>query len=379
MDAVSLPGVASGTAHLSEVTPSALAALGVDGFTNTLELPDVRSACVLLIDGLGAELLDEHAADAPTLTELRAGTLHVGFPSTTASGLAAIGTGVCSGEHGMVGYSFELGNHGVVNALRWNQHPYGEDLRDQLSPEEVQPLPTAFERAAGSGVGVSVVSSAAFGDSGLTRAVLRGSPYTGVHGVGDLVAATATALADGGYCHGYHADLDLLGHIYGPGSAAWRMQLRQVDRLVESLVEQLPPGSLLAVVADHGMVAVDDSAVDADAIDELGHGVRAIGGEVRARYVYTEPGALDDVRTAWRETLGDRALVVERDEAIEAGWFGTHVADHVVNRIGDLVVATRGRSGILRRTVEPIESSLPGHHGSITPAEQLVPLLLARG
>jgi hypothetical protein len=34
---------------------------------------------------------------------------------------------------------------------------------------------------------------------------------------------------------------------------------------------------------------------------------------------------------------------------------------------------------MVRRTVEPIESSLIGHHGSLTPAEQRVPLLLAYG
>ncbi|SNR81315.1 Type I phosphodiesterase / nucleotide pyrophosphatase [Haloechinothrix alba] len=375
---MTVPRVDTDTAHLAEVVPSLLAALGADGFDNTLELPRSSSACVLLIDGLGAELLEEHAADAPTLHALRAGTLHVGFPSTTAAGLAAVGTGAQSGEHGMVGYSFELGEHGVVNALRWNQHPYGRDLRAELSPEEIQPLPTAFERARRDGVDVHVVSAAAFSDSGLTRAVLRGAPYTGVHGVGDLVASTAEVLAAGpGLCYAYHADLDFIGHLYGPGSLAWRIQLRQVDRFVASLLEELPPATTLAVVADHGMVAVDDTAVDADSTPALATGVRALGGEVRARHVYAEAGAAADVLAAWRETLGERAWVLERKAAIEAGWFGPRVGDQARKRIGDVVVAARGQSGVLRGSEEPIESSLRGHHGSVTTAEQLVPLLLA--
>jgi len=32
----------------------------------------------------------------------------------------------------------------------------------------------------------------------------------------------------------------------------------------------------------------------------------------------------------------------------------------------------------MRHTVEPLLSSLIGQHGSLTPAEQIVPLLLAR-
>jgi Type I phosphodiesterase / nucleotide pyrophosphatase len=156
------------------------------------------------------------------------------------------------------------------------------------------------------------------------------------------------------------------------------MQLRQVDRLVESLIERLPPGGLLAVVADHGMVAADPTAsVDLDSAATLADGVEAIGGEPRARHVYTTAGATADVLDAWRETLGDRAWVVTREQAIDAGWFGPDVAERVRPRIGDVVAAARDSAVLVRRTVEPMESALVGHHGSMTDAEQLVPLLIA--
>ena len=99
----------------------------------------------------------------------------------------------------------------------------------------------------------------------------------------------ALGVADGGFCYGYHCELDLLGHFYGPGSQPWRMQLRQVDRLVESILEELPAGGLLAVVADHGMVAIGCvEAVDIDAYELLLDGVDAFGGEPRARHVYVD-------------------------------------------------------------------------------------------
>jgi hypothetical protein len=157
------------------------------------------------------------------------------------------------------------------------------------------------------------------------------------------------------------------------------MQLRQVDRLVESIVDGLPAGRMLAVVADHGMVAVDETTLDLDAAPELQHGVRAIAGEPRARHVYVEPGAHADVLSAWQGKLGDNAWVVERDEAIAAGWFGPRVSDRVRPRIGDVVAAARDRFGMVRRQAEPVESSLIGQHGSLTSAEQLVPLALAHG
>lgn len=362
-----------------------LTALGVPGFDARITWPSgLRGACVLLIDGLGAELLAAHAADAPVLTGLANQTLQVGFPSTTAAGLAAIGTGCRSGEHGFVGYSFRIPDAGpdidVINALRWRPHPWGPDLRDRVVPERVQPLPTTFQRAETAGFAVSVISGGEFAGSGLTRAVLRGGRHVGVHALGDLAARVTTALADGGFCYGYHADLDLMGHLHGPGSAAWRMQLRHVDRLVESLLEVLPSDCLLTVVADHGMVAIDESgALDVDECEPLRAGVTALGGEVRARHVYTAAGAAEDVLAAWRETLADSAWVVSRDEAIAAGWFGARIRDAVLPRIGDVVAAARGTAALLRRNAEPLESALIGQHGSLTSAEQKVPLLSAIG
>ncbi|WP_409462851.1 alkaline phosphatase family protein [Amycolatopsis sp. GA6-003] len=364
--------------HLSQIVPSVLGSLGVPGESGGLDLPEAHSACVLLVDGLGWELLSEHAADAPVLAELAARQLRVGYPSTTAAGLAAVGTGLASGEHGMVGYTFEMPGAGVLNALRWRSHDDGSDLRGALPPCDVQPLPTTFERAAAAGVEAVVVSSAQFANTALTQATQRGARYAGVHALGDLAARTLAALASRTFCYAYHSELDLMGHLYGPGSAAWRMQLRHVDRLVESIVEGLPPGALLAVVADHGMVTVEEK-LNLEDTPELLEGVRAFGGEVRARHVYTEPGATADVAAAWRSVLGSRAWVLPRDEAIEAGWFGPSVSDRVRPRIGDVVAAATGTFGMVRELAEAVETNLVGQHGSLTSAEQLVPLAIAQG
>ncbi len=111
---VDLPQPDPHTPHLADVVPSVLAAMGVAGFDARIDLAgEVRGACVLLIDGLGAELLDAHADDAPVMAALRGQTLQAGFPSTTVAGLAAVGTGCRSGEHGLVGLSFRLPGVGV--------------------------------------------------------------------------------------------------------------------------------------------------------------------------------------------------------------------------------------------------------------------------
>ncbi len=222
---------------------------------------------------------------------------------------------------------------------------------------------------------------AEFKNTGLTRAAFRGAVFRGLHALGDLAAELLTALgADGpGLCYGYHGHLDLLGHMHGPGSLPWRLQLTLLDQLVATLAERLPPAAVLTVIADHGMVQVDPAeAVDADTDPALQAGVRLLGGEVRARHVYVEPGALTDVHSAWQETIGERGVVLTGEQAIDEGWFGPVVADSVRPRIGDVLAIMRD-SGVIRSVVEPGESALRGHHGSLTSAEQLVPVLVLGG
>jgi hypothetical protein len=76
--------------------------------------------------------------------------------------------------------------------------------------------------------------------------------------------------------------------------------------------------------------------------------------------------------------LGDRADVLPRDEAIARGWYGPQVSDLVRPRIGDVVTASTGRGGVVCGKQEPVESRMVGHHGSYSPAEQLVPFLTVR-
>lgn len=366
-----------GARTLAEVVPSLLSAVGGAGFPNALGLEPADRAVVLLVDGLGWDLLERHCADAPFLSTLATEEpLHAGFPATTATSLTTLGTGLPPAQHGMVGYTFHVPGHGLLNTLSWRSRPGGVDLREAVPPERVQRHPTLAERAAAEGRRMTVTMPREHDGSGLTRAAFRGARVDGVFAAGDLVADLAS-VEPGEVRYGYHGDLDGLGHYYGPGSPAWRRQLTLVDRMVQALAEELPPGSLLAVVADHGMVAVTDR-VDVDEHPVLREGVEVVGGEVRVRHLYVRPGAAAHVRAAWSELLGDRAWVCGRDEALAAGWFGPAVDDAVRPLVGDVVVALRGGSGVVVGSAEPLESDLLGQHGSLERAEQLVPLLLAR-
>ncbi len=374
-----------GQAALSDLTPSLLAALGLSGHRNPLNLAPVGNACLLLVDGLGWDMVRDNPKQAPFLAGLAGGergrSISAGFPSSTAVSIASIGTGKTPGEHGIVGYTMSVpGYDRAMNNLRWTLHGPGPhvDLRSIVVPEDLQPDPTSFQLAEEGGVNAYTVGPREHMTSGLTRAALRGAQYRPAFSMGDLAGEAISALKAPGrsFVYAYHPDLDMTGHVRGVGSHAWRLQLGLVDQLAQALAERLPRDSTLVITGDHGMVDVaPEDRIDFDQEPALQPGVRLLAGEPRARHVYTRNGAQREVLAAWRERLADRMWVLEREDAIERGWFGPTVSDAARVRIGDVIAAARSPVGIVQPSVLSVEALLVGHHGSLTAAEQLVPFL----
>jgi predicted AlkP superfamily pyrophosphatase or phosphodiesterase len=372
-----------GTGSLADLLPTLAAGLAVPGMTAAIEeLTPADRNCVFLIDGLGWEQLRAHPEYAPFLTSLldssRGGTgrpVTAGFPATTATSLASVGTGLPPGAHGLPGYTVRDPNTGeLMNQLRWQ--PWTD-------PHLWQPHPTVFQLAHAAGVHAVQVSAPAFQNTPLTKIALSGGTFLGRESGEDRMDLTADQLAgaDRALVYTYYSEVDGAGHRFGVDSDTWRGRLSHVDRLVQRLAEQLPPRTALYVTADHGMVDVpfdEEHRVDFDADWELRAGVALLGGEGRARHVYAVPGAHDDVLACWREVLGEQFWIASRDEAIEAGWFGPQVEQRVYDRLGDVIAAARDDVLLIASDREPKESAMIGNHGSMTPAEQLVPLLEVR-
>ncbi len=367
---------AYGDRSLTDLVPAVAHALGRGGVLGTaptgLELPEARSYVVFLVDGLGFELLRDHADAAPYLHSLLVGSTPatVGVPSTTATSLTSLGTALPPGSHGVVGFTSRIpGTDDLLNALMWSKN---------VDPHAWQPHPTAFARLAAAGVQVTVVNKREFASSGLTVAGSRGAEFVGADRFGErLVAVQRASGRLPSLTYMYDGDLDWTGHRYGVASAQWEAQLTMVDLAAEQLRQSLPESTRIVVVADHGMVdAPEESRLDIDATPELREGVALVGGEARFRHVYCRGGAVADVVATWRSVLGDRAEVLERDEAFALGWFG-EVTPEVRPRIGDVVAACRDDYALLATGSFPYEARLIGMHGSLTATEMLVPVLVS--
>ena len=364
-----------GSASLGELMPSIGAHLGVPGCReDVLGLPPADRYVVVLVDGLGWNLLRRSVRDVPYLASLlgSARALTSGVPSTTATSLASLGTGLPPGQHGVVGYTSRVPATGeVLNALTWEI---------DLTGRAYQPKPTVFERATDAGIGVSTVTLQRFADTGLTEAALRGAEFSGYgddHDVDRRTALTVAASArrPRSIVYGYERDLDHHGHGSGCTSADWRRQLVAVDQRCEALREALPDGVRLLVTADHGMVDIpDERRLVAEVEPELLAGVTVLAGEPRFRQLYVDQDRPERVAARWRNRLGHNAWVRTRDEAIDDGWFGPVDVD-LRERYGHVLVALRNDWAVMTRAM-PRELTMVGMHGSLTADEMLVPLLI---
>jgi hypothetical protein len=360
---------AYGSRSLGDVGPAVAAALGVGPDRPGFELPAAPAYVVLLIDGLGHRLLHRYAHAAPYLSSLAGSPGTAGVPSTTATSLTSLGTALLPGQHGLVGFSARIpGTERLINHLRWEK---------SVDPVEWQPHPTAFAGLAERGVHVTAINKREYSGSGLTVAAHRGAHYVGADKVGERIAAAVTASAQSpSLTYVYDGDLDWTGHRFGVASAAWLQQLAMIDAAAEQLRESLPRSTRLLVLADHGMVdSPQDARVDVDEVLELRDGVALLGGEARFRHLYCRPGAVDDVAATWRTVLGERALVLTRDEVVASGWLGP-VEAAVLPRLGDGMVACHGDHAVVSTHDFEYENKLVGLHGSLTPDEMLIPLLV---
>jgi len=361
---------------LGELMPSIGAHLGVPGCTeDAYGLPHSARYVVVLIDGLGWNLLRRAILAAPFFASLLGGAQPItsAVPSTTVTSLGSLGTGQPPGQHGLVGYTSRIPGTGeILNGLTWES---------DLAPTVYQSKPTFFERARDAGVAVTSVALARFQGTGLTEAALRGASFVpfsdeSAEELRIALIAEAAMRGDRSVVYAYQRELDHYGHVHGCSSADWLQQLSRIDAMCERLRVALPPQVTVIITGDHGMVDIPaEQRILAEDDPALMAGVTALAGEARFRQLYVDQEPARRVADRWRGRLGELAWVRTRDEAIDEGWFAA-IDDQLRERWGHVLVALRGDWAVMTSAF-PREYTLIGMHGSLTPAEMLVPLLVA--
>jgi predicted AlkP superfamily pyrophosphatase or phosphodiesterase len=320
---------------------------------------------LLILDGLGSEQLNDRAGMAPVLTSGVGGPITSVAPSTTACALTSLATGRTPAEHGVVGYRVAHGDK-VMNILQWTVD--GVDVRMQEPAPAFQPCP-AFPGAPGP---VPVVTRHDFGPTGFTAAYLGNAELHRWHTPAGLVTGVRKLVAAGHrFVWAYYEGIDKVAHARGLGEY-YDDELVATDRLVADVLGALPRGAALVVTADHGQVEVGASVEVLG--EKLMRNTTVISGEGRFRWLHVRPGSVDEVAAVATDLYGDIAWVRTKAQMTEEGWLGGIPSPTVAARLGDVALVPFAPTAFLD-PADTGELRLLARHGSLTPAEMLVPLL----
>lgn len=353
-------------ANVSGLIPSLLGGAPLPNWMP--EVVDGASSVVLVVlDGLGWHQLEERRDLVPHLSSLVGGAITTVAPTTTATALTSIATGLTPAEHGVLGYRM-LMRGAVTNMLRWATD--AGERRSDVPPRELQPA-RAF-----CGQRVPYVTSQELIGSSFSDAHLFGGEPHGYRALSSLPVVVADLVANGAsFVHAYYPGIDKIAHERGFGEF-YDAELVAADQMIGDLLKRLPDDAAVLVTADHGQVEVGDQIVYPS--EEILQLMELQSGEGRMRWMHARSGAVDELFAAACAEFGGFAWVKRRSEVIDEGWFGSRFPTPMMNRLGDVVVAPF-ESVSLFEAADSGPFELMCRHGSLTEDEVLVPLIAGRG
>lgn len=325
-----------------------------------------RSSVLIVLDGLGWEQLTARWHLTPNLQAMTGGPITTVAPSTTATALTSLTTGLEPAEHGVVGYRMVVDGE-VLNTLRWGTKDI-PDARRVMPPEVVQPYAPFL------GQSIGMVNKAEFRTSGFSRAHLRGTELTGYRTLGTLIEEVVRLVSEGKrFVYTYYDGIDKVSHEYGL-AAEYDSELVLCDWLVGRLLHRLPSGTQVQVTADHGQVDCrnGERPIHADVLSL----VSGLSGEGRFRWLHAGAAGADELLAAATERHAHHAWVRSIDQIADEGWFGRSMSAGVRRRLGEVALVPFEPISF----IDPDDSGpyvLVGRHGSLTSAEMYVPRLTA--
>lgn len=334
-------------------------------------LADAATIVVLVLDGLGWEQIQDHRSFLPRLSAMAGGPITTVAPSTTATALTSLVTGATPLQHGVLGYRIDLGEV-VMNTLGWSSQRLGErrrDLRRTYPPGSIQPVPSFC------GERVPVITRAEHFGSGFTDAHLAAADFRGWRSTSSIPVEIERALDEGHrFVYAYYDGVDKIAHERGFGTY-YEAELSAADRLVGDVLDTVPTGTVVTVVADHGQVSTGDHLIELD--PEVLTLIDHQSGEGRFRWLHAREGRAEELLEACTRRYSSFAWVRSRSRILDESWFGSSGDSSFVRRLGDVALVPFDDSSF----VDPDDTGsfpLVCRHGSLTAAEMMVPFLALR-
>lgn len=329
-----------------------------------------------LIDGFALDYL----SDTPVLRGDLFRQLEAVFPSTTASAITSVFTGVSPAQHGLLGWRTYLpGPRSTLTVLPAREADCSGNSAGLSTTELEQRIrpPLLLDRLPRA---TTVISPAAIAHSSYNRLMSASARILGFRHLEELPALLGRHVRTGGegphYTYLYWSHLDHLGHEHGPDSTQVRNHLAEIDAAYAAIIEQLQgTGALFLTSTDHGMRAVSRRLNIRDAPTVSGCLRHPLTGEPRAAIAHVKPDRHRDFRRAMIEAFGASVEVVPMEEWLCGRAFGSgRPHPELQARAGDYLLFPDGDSFLVDPVGDDTGPDFRGAHGGLTREEREIPL-----
>ncbi len=346
------------------------------------EIAPARNVVLLVLDGLGYNYLMTRDPGSALRRHLRARITSV-FPTTTASAVTTLLTGLAPQQHALTGWFMFLKEIGTVTSILPFQPRYGGASLSaaKIDINDVFHLRSIFERITRP---AHVVTAQRIVDSEFSLATTRTARRRGYQNLDDYFALIVQTVREPGakYIHAYWSEFDSLCHTHGIGSAPAAAHFAQLDSGFAQLIESLTgTDTLLLVCADHGLIDTTPAHTIALASHPRFAETLALPlcGEPRVAYCYVRPARVAQFENYVAQELSEVCWMIPAEQAIAENMFGTGTPHpRLYDRIGDYLLLMKDNYVIkdLLRGEKPF--SQIGVHGGLTADELYVPLVVVR-
>lgn len=333
---------------------------------------------LLVVDGLGARFLAE-CGQGSALHAQCAGELSSVFPSTTASAMTTLYTGVAPAVHGLNGWFIRDCRLGGVLAPLPMQYRRGGPVEGFRLLPRLCPQPSMFKGARRK---VSLISPRQIAFSRFSQRHAQGArirPYAGLDDLRAVIVEEVRRLRRGGLVYAYYPVFDALSHLYGCRSEQALECFWRVDAMFAELSQALAgAGVHIVVTADHGFI---DTAPEREVRPgrQLAAMLEApLFGERRLAFCAVRAGAHGDFEAWAAQDLAGKAVAVRGADCIDAGLFGPgrrHA--RLFERAGSHALLMEPGWTIVDEVEGEERHDMIGVHGGLTGDEMRVPLIRA--
>ncbi len=364
---------------------------------NLSELSGCEKIVLFLADGLGDDIFKSRAANKGFFKKIiERGfyrTITSVFPSTTASALSTINSGLSPLEHGLPEWNVYFRQVDcVIQTL-----PFLPLLLDDLPKLAKAPegmlfnQKTIYQYLAEKGIPSYCLVYKSYADSVYNRSSLTASHVIPYNSLADFSIKIRELLSKPGkaYIFAYYAPVDTAAHIFGPGSVEVDAEIAMLGFMLESeLVNKLPQDKAekvaMFLTADHGQIKTNiretvflDEITGFDKLLDVSPNNKLISpsGSSRDVFLHVKKDKLNQAKKLLSKALKDKATVIFTADLINKGVFGKgKMHGEFLSRIGNLLILARGDNAFWYHFTPDTRIKFQGKHGGLSASEMLIPL-----